>query len=115
MQDYNFSYDKENDDLFMHKPDSKSKGSIEWGNFIFDFNSKKELVGVQILDASEVIGDIVDSSVKEVLVNLVSCGVEIKPQNNILIIKIHLKSSSKEISPVISVPNLKERSKALVV
>ncbi len=42
MQKFNFSYDKENDDLFLFSPKSKSKGSIDLGQIVLDFNNKKE-------------------------------------------------------------------------
>ncbi|MBD3361480.1 DUF2283 domain-containing protein [Candidatus Woesearchaeota archaeon] len=53
MKKFNFSYDKENDDLFLYNHNSKSAGSVEVGDIILDFNNKKELVGIQINKASE--------------------------------------------------------------
>ena len=64
MQKFNFSYDKEHDDLFLHRPDSKSKGSVEIGNLILDYNSKKELVGLQIMGASKVLQDLTNETAR---------------------------------------------------
>lgn len=49
-----FSYDKENDDLFIYLPKSKSAGAIELGNFVFDFDENGKLVAIQIINASKV-------------------------------------------------------------
>ena len=116
MSKFNFSYDKENDNLFLFNPKSKSKGSVELGNIIFDYNSKKEFVGIQLMNASKLIKDMSgeNSSVtKEVLNNLKECRVESKVKNNLLIVKIFLMSKIKEISSVISVPSIREPSPAL--
>lgn len=116
MQNFNFTYDKENDDLFLFSPKSKSKGSVELGNIVLDFNSKKELVGIQIMNASKLIKDITSeniSTIKELLNHLKKCKIDVKPNNNMLIIKIFLFSQVKEISPVISMPSITESSPAL--
>lgn len=117
MQKFNFSYDKENDDLLLFNPTSKSKGSVEIGDLILDYNNKKEFVGLQILNASKIIKDLLSketvSSVKEVLSNLEECRVDIKPKKNLLIIKIYLKNKIAEIVPIISVPSIREASPAL--
>jgi len=118
MQKFNFSYDKENDDLFLFSSKSKSKGSVELGDFVFDYNTKKQLVGIQIMNASNMFKDIVNESqsvIKKLLTNLEKCKVDIKPKNNILMIKIFLFSKLKEITPVIPVPSITESSPALAV
>lgn len=117
MQKFNFSYDKENDDLLLYNPEAKSKGSVEIGDLILDYNSKKELVGLQMIHASTIIKDMLSkedaASVRDVLNNLEECNIEIKQKNNLLIIKIYLNSKVKEIAPVISVPSIQESSPAL--
>ena len=116
MQKYNFSYDKENDDLFLFSSKSKSKASVELGDMVIDFNSKKEFAGIQIMNASKFIKDLTSetlSNIRNLLNKLEKCEIEIKPRNNILIIKIYLFSEQKEISPVITVSNITESSPAL--
>ncbi|PIY60089.1 hypothetical protein COY95_03610 [Candidatus Woesearchaeota archaeon CG_4_10_14_0_8_um_filter_47_5] len=117
MQKFNFSYDKENDDLLVFNPRFKSRGSVELGNIIFDYNNKKEFVGMQIMKASKMIKDMTNENtkvIKEVLNNLKECKVDARQQNNLLIVKIFLLSKLKEVSPVISVPSVIEPSPALV-
>ena len=105
MQKFNYSYDKENDDLFLFRPNT----SVELGDIILDFNSKKELVGIQIVNASRLFKDITKENlpiIRELLNNLNMCRIDVKPKNNLLLIKIFLFSKVKEITPVLPVPSL---------
>lgn len=117
MQKFDFSYDVENDDLFLFNPSSKSKGGVEIGDITIDYNSKKEVVGIQMAKASSLIREMVEGKdageIKELLKNLNGCKVDIKARNNLLIIKVHLSSRTSEISPIISVPDFRETSPAL--
>jgi uncharacterized protein YuzE len=116
MKKYNFSYDKKNDDLFIYSVKSKSKGSVELGDVVLDFNTKKELVGIQLINASKFLKDVCDqtgSDIKNLLGNLTECKLEEKTRNRLLIIKLYLNSKTKEITPIISIPSIKERSPAM--
>ena len=64
MESFNIDYDDENDSLFVYLKDSKSKGAVEIGNFILDFDNKGNLVAMEILDASEVFKVILSKMVK---------------------------------------------------
>lgn len=116
MKKFNFSYDKEKDDLFLFNPKSKSKGSVEIGDVVLDYNNKKELVGIQIINASKLLKNISNEKitiVKSILSSLKECKLDIKQSNNLVIIKFYLLGKKKEISPILSVPNIKESSPAL--
>ena len=116
MRKYNFSYDKENDDLFLFIPKSKSKGSIELGDMVLDFNNKKELVGLQIMNASSLIKDLLGDNtngIKAILKGLKECKVDAKVKRNMMIIKIWLMGNKREITPVIPVPAINQSSPAL--
>ena len=116
MRKFNFSYDKENDDLFLFISRSKSKGSVELGNVVLDFNNKKELVGLQIMNASKLFKDILSDNVngiKSVLRNLKECKIDAKLKRNIMIIKIFLVSEKREIAPVMQVPTISRSSPSL--
>ncbi|KHO46561.1 MAG: hypothetical protein QS98_C0002G0009 [archaeon GW2011_AR3] len=116
MPNFNFSYDKENDDLFLFKPKASSKGSIELGNIILDFNTKKEFVGMQVMDASKFLCDLVKGSASEIrniLNNLTSCKIDTKVRGNLLIIQFLLIANKKEIAPIITMPHIIESSPAL--
>lgn len=118
MSNYKFSYDKENDDLFLFNSNSRSKGSVEIGDLILDYNNKREFVGLQILNASKFLKEFSNgetiAKIKKILKNLVSCKINVRPKNNMLIIKIYLFSDISEISPVLSVPLIHESSPALL-
>ena len=117
MQKFNFDYDSDNDDLFLSSPKSKSRGSVEFGNIIFDFNSKKQLVGIQLMNASTILGDMIKEKsiddMKQFLEKLKDCCVDIKDNSNMLIVKFLLISDLQEIEPVLSVPKITESSPAL--
>ncbi len=111
MQKFKFSYDEENDDLFIHRSNSKSKGSVEFGDMVLDFDSKKELVGLEIMNASGVIKEFVAESsidVRKLLINLHDCRIENSVNNNLLIIRLFLSSKTVELKPIFSVPRIGE-------
>lgn len=115
MQNNDFSYDLENDDLIVFDANSKSKGSVELGNVILDYNTKKELVGIQIMKASSFIRDLTNSKdIKEILSNLVSCRMDVKKNGKFLIIKLILACKDKTITPVISMPYMIDKSPSLI-
>ena len=53
MKKFDIDYDAENDSLLAYSSDSKSSGAVEAGNFIFDLDNNGNLVGMEVLDASE--------------------------------------------------------------
>ncbi len=120
MQRFEYSYDKNTDDLLLFRSKTKSSGSIEVSNdIIFDYNSKKEFVGMQLLNASKIIKDFrIDENeginLKRFLSSLVECKVKYVPKGNYLFIKIYLFSSHKqEIVSSFSIPQIIESSPAL--
>ncbi len=118
MKKYNFSYDKENDDLFLFRSDRKSKGSIEFGNFIIDFDKNRNVVGLQILDAIDFLSQATPMNrreVKKVLKELTNCRVDSFQMKNMILIKFLLSSKNKKETPVaIPVPDIRSKSPALV-
>lgn len=115
MQKFNFDYDSENDDLFLYNPQSKSKASIEIGDLVLDYNTKRELVSIEIMNASKMLTSVKGGiSAKKALLALVSCKIEAEQKKNILMIRLYLKSKDREIAPqVLYVPNIKKPSPAL--
>lgn len=120
MQKFEYSYDKDTDDLLLFRSNTKSAGSVEVSNdIIFDYNSKKGFVGMQFLNASKVIRDFrvdKDTSInlKRFLDALAGCKVKFIRKGNYLFIKIYLISSYKqEIVSSFSIPQIMESSPAL--
>ena len=117
MDKYNFSYDADNDDLFLYKPKSVSKGSVEFGNVILDFNNKKDFVGIQIMQVSKVISEMLEgkdkTKIKSMLEQLKDSKIETKINGNILIIKLFLVSETGELHPILNLPHIKQASPSL--
>jgi len=115
MQKFKVSYDKEMDDLFIYNPGAKSRGSIELGELVLDYDAKKEVVGIQITNASFLLQEISEEKdrimIKTTLADLKTCLVDINQKRmGLAIIKIFL--FKKPIT--FSAPLLKEPSPALV-
>lgn len=111
IQDFKYSYDKENDDLFLYLNGSKSKGSIELGNFVLDIDENNSLVGMQIFEASQVLSKILSNLAE--LTNIQSIRIETNNFRNMRAIKILLTTSSGKSEGVIALPDLNFESPAL--
>ncbi len=117
-QNFAVDYDSENDSLFLYNPKSKSKGAIEFGDIILDFNNKKELVAIEILNASRWLADTLDedeSQAKATLEQLKKTGrISSSRVGSWLKIRFILFWNEKEITDVLSVPAVHTTSPALV-
>ncbi len=118
MKKYNFSYDAENDDLLLFRPDKKSKGGIEFGNLIIDFDKNQNVVGLQILDAVDFLSQATPMDrreVKGILKELTECWIDSRELKNMMLIKFLLYSKRrKEAEIAIPVPDIRVKSPALV-
>ena len=117
MAKFNIDYDKESDDLFLYS-EKKSKGSIEIGDVVLDFDNKGILVGIEFLNTIQFLKNSVTKEVKNLvnknfLSNLVKCEVQTKQQNNFLFVKIILTGKKTKISCPINAPLIEETSPAL--
>ena len=112
MKDFKFSYDEENDDLFIYLEGKKSAGAVEIGDFIIDFDEDENLVAVQIINASEVLSKLVSKVISLSEIRNIRADI-IKFRNmNAIDIQIQLDSGSerfpiilpsvRRISPVLS-------------
>ncbi len=107
MQKFKFSYDKENDDLFLFNPKSRSQDSVLAGDIVIDYDSKKNIVGLQLMNASNLITKILNGNiadVRSILNNITDTKVNINKVNKMLIIEINLYNNNKGIFPLISLP-----------
>jgi uncharacterized protein YuzE len=110
MPKFEFDYDLGNDSLFIFKKGSKSKGSIELGNFIYDFDSENNLTGIEILSAKEILAELVNYDVTEkMLENIKEVDVKIRIVSNLLMIKIRMAFNpqifEKDLIAPVQVPN----------
>jgi uncharacterized protein YuzE len=113
LKKFKIDYDVENDSLFMYR--GKSRGSIELGNILFDFDAKNELAGVEILNASSMLQALnVAKDVKiskRLLQKIANCSIDIRSQNGLLVLKIYIVLENKEqiIAPI-QIPTIVEHS-----
>ena len=98
-----FDYDSENDSLFAYKK-AKIKGSIDIGYFIIDISTQGKVVGVEILNVSEVLKNLGIENPKEFLNDIKKAGFRAVYQNDSIIIYFIISSKSKEVSSSIAVP-----------
>jgi len=111
MENFNFNYDFESDDLFIYLEGKKSSGAVEMGNFVLDFDEKMNLVAIQILNVTEIFSKILSkmieiSKIKEIKVNIVNF-------RNMEAIKFNISDGTSEETSTILIPHLKDKSPVL--
>lgn len=111
MERFNFSYDAENDDLFIYLEGKKSSGAIEIGNFILDFDNKGDLVDMQILNVSEVFSRILSKMIE--LTKIKEIKMEIINFRNMDAIRFNILDSKTEEKTNILIPHIREKSPVL--
>ena len=115
VQKFKFNYDSDNDDLFIYSG-VKSKGAVELGELVFDFDSEGRLVALEIMSVTSFLEDLIGKEIgvdKKMLESLKMCKVDVKVHQNLLLIKILLVLEDKEIPVPLSVPSVVETSPAL--
>ena len=111
MQNFKYSYDQENDNLFIYLENSKSKGAIELGNFVFDLDKENNLVGIQIFEASKVLARILSNLAE--LTEIKEIKIETNNFRNMRAVKISIVSSLGKSEGVLALPDLNFQSPAL--
>jgi len=111
MEKFNFNYDENSDDLFVYLEGKKSKGAVELGNFILDFDEDSNLVAMEILNVSEVLTKILSkmiklSNIKEVRINIINF-------RNMDAIKFKISDNKIEETANILIPHIREKSPVL--
>jgi uncharacterized protein YuzE len=111
MEKFNFSYDSENDDLFIYLENKKSEGAVELGNIILDFDDKGNLVAMQIINVSDffskILSKIIDlSKIKEIKIEIINF-------RNIDGIKLLVSDGNIEEKANILIPHIKRQSPVL--
>jgi len=110
MKNNILDYDIENDILFIHRKDVKTKGSVEimGGDIIMDFSKDKEVVGLEIMNASEFLKNF--NITKNMLSQALAGDIKIVQQRSVLFITIILKMPKNiEKEAILTVPSLVSR------
>ena len=111
MENFNFDYDSENDDLFIYLEGKKSSGAVELGNIILDFDKDYNLVSMQILNVTDFFSKILSKMVK--LSNIKEIKMEIVNFRNMDAIKFIILDDKTEETANILIPHIKEKSPVL--
>ena len=111
MKKFEFDYDEGNDDLFVYLPESKSKGAVEIGNFVFDFDEQENLVAIEIFEASKILSKLVSKFIE--LSKITQLKAEIINFRNMAAVQIKITTNSGQETANITIPRIKEESPAL--
>ena len=107
MKEFKFSYDKEHDDLFIYLPNKKSKGAVEIGNFVLDFDDKEKLIAIQIFEASKVLSKILSKILE--LAKIKEFKADIINFRNMVTIKFKITTNTEQETANLIVPRIKQR------
>lgn len=99
-----FNYDKLNDLLYVYKKKSSVYSNVMIGEFHLEFSKDREVVGVEILKASELLGEY--DIPKKFLENIENINIKVVVRNNSLLIFLIIHSLNKEKSAAITMNNL---------
>ena len=102
QQNFVWDYSKKSDILNIHKAGQKVSGSSEFEDFTVDFDSKGQVVGIEIMYASEFLSSA--GIQKEQLLKMREAEILVNKRNNYAVIWIKLM-----------LPNLSEKSEDAIV
>lgn len=90
------SYDKENDLLYFNQGE-KVQDSLDIGNLFLEFSGKNDIVGVEILDASQTVSELTgNETTVEDLENIEDAEIKIIPEGSVVFIVLKLKIAKGE-------------------
>jgi uncharacterized protein YuzE len=98
-----FDYDAENDSLFIYKK-SKIKGSVDIGDIIVDISIDGKVIGIEMLNASEMLKNLGIKGPKEILNNIKSVSIRAIYKTDSITVYYSIISKAKEVSSSIAVP-----------
>ena len=111
MNQFEYSYDEENDDLFMYLPNKKSIGAVELGDFIFDFDKEENLVSMEILNASKILSKLLSKVIS--LTAIKGYKMQVINFRNMEAIHLEVDLGAKKETVNIFIPRIKEHSPVL--
>ena len=111
MNDFKFSYDEKNDDLFIYLEGKKSAGAIEIGDFVIDFDKDENLVAIEVINASEVLSKLISKVISLTKIKSIQANIIQFRNMNAIDIQVELHGG-KERFPII-IPTIKQGSPAL--
>lgn len=98
------SYDPEEDILYYNEG-KKSQDSLDIGNVFVEFSSDNKVVGMEILNASQVISDLTGEEVDpEMLENVKDADIKLVPSGDIVFIVLQIEMQKDRETVRESVP-----------
>ena len=104
VKNLKFDYDKLNDLLYVYKTNSSVYSTVIIGKFHIEVNKGGEIVGIEVLRASETLGEYKIS--QKSLENIQKIELKSVTRNNSSIIFLVIKSLNEEKSATITMNNL---------
>ena len=111
MINFKADYDSENDDLFVYLEGAKSKGAVEAGNFVFDFDERGNLVAIQIVEASKTLKILLTKIFQ--LSKITEFRAEAANYRNMASIRFSISDNNHTETAIILVPRIVEASPSL--
>ncbi len=99
-----FHYDNLNDLLYVYRKESKVFSNVVIGEFHLEFNKHGELVGLEILKASDILSEY--GIAQKLLENLNKVELRVVTNNNSLIVFLILNALNQEKTAAITMNNL---------
>lgn len=99
-----FDYDSLNDLLYIYKKGSDVYSTVVVGEFHLEFSKDGEVVGIEVLKASDILGEYGIS--RKILENIDKVEVKVVVQGNSLLVFLLLTALKQEKSATITMNNL---------
>lgn len=99
-----FNYDKLNDLLYVYKKNSNVYSNVMIGDFHLEFNRNNELVGIEVLNASEILGEY--GIPLKILENIKKVDLKVITRGNSLLVFMIIDSMDQTKSATITMNNL---------
>lgn len=99
-----FDYDSVNDILYVYKKESHAYSNIMIGEFHLEVDKKGDVIGIEILKASELLKEYGIS--KKILDNIDGVDIRVVTKNNSTLIFLIIRALKQEKSATITMNNL---------
>lgn len=100
----NYNYDRLNDLLYVYKKDSNVYSTVIIGEFHLEFNKEGGIVGVEVLKASEILGEY--DIPKKIIENIEKVELKVVVRDNSLLVFLVIHALNQEKSATIMMNNL---------
>ena len=104
VKNMKFNYDELNDLLYVYKKDSSVYSNVMIGEFHLELNKNGEIVGIEILKASEILSEF--DIPQEILQHIDKAELKVVIRNNSLLVSLMIHGLDQDKSATITMNNL---------